>query len=42
MKRLFILAALMMAFATAPAFADGCGSHTDETKTEKPAPSTGA
>lgn len=42
MKRLFVLAALMMAFATAPAFADGCGSHTDTTNTEKPAPSTGA
>jgi len=42
MKRLFVLAALMMAFATAPAFADDCGSHTDTTKTEKPAPSTGA
>ncbi len=42
MKRLLVLAALMMAFATAPAFADGCGSHTDTIKTEKPASSTGA
>jgi len=42
MKRLFVLAALMMSFATFPVFADGCSSHTDTTKTEKPAPSTGS
>jgi len=42
MKRLFVLAVLMLAFATAPGFADGCGSHSETTKTEKQAPSTGA
>ena len=42
MKRLLVLAALMMAFATVPALANGCGSHTETTKTEKPVPSTGA
>ena len=42
MKRLFLLAALMLAFATAPAFADGCASHTDTTETEEPASATGA
>ena len=41
MKRLILLAALMLAFATAPAFAEGCGSHTDATGTEEPAPATG-
>ena len=37
MKRLVLLAALMLAFATAPAFADGCNSHTATSKTEAPA-----
>ena len=42
MKRLFVLAVLMLAFATAPAFAEGCGSHIDTTETEKSTPATGA
>jgi|TARA_A100001037_G_scaffold104492_1_gene95007 hypothetical protein len=42
MKRLFVLAALMMAFATAPAFAGDCKVHSETTKTEKPALPTGA
>ena len=40
MKRLFVLATLMVAVTLPPAFASGCGlAHT--TKIESPAQSTG-
>jgi hypothetical protein len=42
MKRLFVLAALMMAFATAPAFASGCAEYSVPEETEKPATSSDA
>ena len=39
MKRLIVLAALMMAFATAPAFAGGYGEASNTNKIEKLGPS---